>query len=287
MKVLSFGEVLWDIYPDEKFIGGAPLNFAAHFSQCGGEAYLCSAVGRDELGDTTVKSVQDLGVCTKYLTRSEKPTGRCLVTLDEMRVPHYDLLDCVAYDDIALPNNAGDSFDVLYFGTLSLRHEKNRETLCRIIEKMHFGEIFVDVNIRKPYISRETAMVAVNHATILKISDEELSLFAELCGFSTKTPEKIAAEIFDKHPNVSLVLITMGGDGAIAYSAKTKTATFRPAEKVDVVSTVGAGDSFSASFLKCRLDGKSLDECLAFAVKVSGFVVSKMQAVPCLDEILA
>ena len=61
MKLISFGEVLWDIYPDGKCIGGAPFNFAAHAARLGEEAYLLSAVGKDALGEETLAAVRAAG----------------------------------------------------------------------------------------------------------------------------------------------------------------------------------------------------------------------------------
>ena len=105
MKLLSFGEVLWDIYPDKKCLGGAPLNFAAHFVKAGGEADIITAVGNDSLGAKTLEGIRRLGVGTGYVAEVNAPTGRCLVTLDENSVPTYDLLSGVAYDMIPPPKD--------------------------------------------------------------------------------------------------------------------------------------------------------------------------------------
>ena len=100
MKVLAFGEVLWDMYPQGGYIGGASLNFAAHFKKCGGEAWLVTSVGKDELGNETVEIVKNLGINTQYISYADKETGKCLVTLDSNHIPSYNLLDNVAYDYI-------------------------------------------------------------------------------------------------------------------------------------------------------------------------------------------
>ena len=133
MKVLSFGEVLWDVYPQEKFIGGAPFNFAAHLAMHGEEVFMLSAVGADDLGNETIEEINRLGVSTKYISRvGGKPTGRCDVELDENAVPSYALLQDVAYDYIDC-DAIGDGFDVLYFGTLSLRSRYNLDSLCKLL----------------------------------------------------------------------------------------------------------------------------------------------------------
>lgn len=279
MKALSFGEVLWDVYPDNKYIGGAPLNYAAHFVKCGGEAYIASAVGNDDLGTETYTAIQNLRVNTEYITRCEKQTGRCMVTLDENSVPSYNLLEDTAYDYI-LPPTDGRGFDVLYFGTLALRGENNRACIEKIIKNAKFGEIFVDINIRKPFVSKTALDIALNNATILKISDEELPTVAELASLSTAEPEKAAKELCEKFQGIKLVIITMGSDGSAIYSRADDVFEKCSAQKVQAVSTVGAGDSFSAAFTAKYLQNEPISACMEFAAKISGYVVSQKGAIP-------
>lgn len=284
MKAFIFGEVLWDIYPDSRFIGGAPLNFAAHFAKCGGESYLCSAIGKDELAKETLCAVQQLSVNTKYISQSDKATGRCMVTLDENSVPSYKLLADTAYDDIPYPNLKNEAFDALYFGTLALRAESNFNCLRKIVENNRFDEIFVDVNIRKPHISEATLRYAVNNATVLKLSDEELPVVLQLLHMEKLSPEETAKRLCKVSEKLKTVIVTLGEKGSFAYDKQTDGVIHCAAQKTTAVSTVGAGDSFSAAFLSEYLRGKSLADCLAFASKISGFVVSHKEAVPDYDR---
>ena len=122
MKVLSFGEIIWDVYPDEKHLGGAPLNFAAHFVKQGGEAYMLSALGDDELGNEALNKLSLWKVNAEYVSvLSGKDTGKCLVTLDKQGVPTYNIVRDSAYDYIDC-SSVFDGFDVLYFCTLALRN---------------------------------------------------------------------------------------------------------------------------------------------------------------------
>lgn len=283
-KALAFGEVLWDVYPNDKYIGGAPLNFAAHFAKCGGTACICSAVGRDELGKETLENVKKLNVGTEYISFAEKQTGKCVVSLDENQIPSYNLLDDTAYDYIQTPNFGAENFDVLYFGTLALRHGFNRKSLAEIIEKGSFSEIFVDMNVRMPYFSAETAEFAMQNASVLKISEEEFTAVSEAVGMKSAEPSETAAEICGKYSNIRIVIVTMGADGALAYRAEDKKIFRCGAEKVKAVSTVGAGDSFSAAFMSKYLTGADIPQCLAFAAKISGFVVSRSEAIPDYPE---
>ena len=285
MTVLSFGEVLWDVYPDKEFIGGAPLNFAAHFAKCTGKSYMLSAVGEDALGQKTFETIESLGVDTKYINKSTKQTGKCLVTLNEKGVPSYNLLCDVAYDDINGNNIKGQTFDALYFGTLAFRSQNNLETLCNVIGNNNFSEIFVDLNIRPPYFSKDSIDFALKNAGIVKISDEELDTVMQ----NSKAPfcetcDDCCRVLSESYKNIKIVIITKGENGAFAYDCRENKSFEVKAHKVKVASTVGAGDSFCASFLSKFLKGEGLQSCLEFASKVSAFVVSKHEAIPEYDK---
>lgn len=280
MKLLSFGEILWDVYPDEKHLGGAPLNFAAHFVKQGGQAYMLSALGKDELGEKALRQLSRWGVNAEYVSvLSDKETGKCLVSLDPQGVPSYHIAEASAYDYIdcsAVPN----SFDALYFGTLALRNEQNRRELSRLIESHSFKEIFVDVNLRKPFISRDSMMLCMIGATVLKISDEELPTLSKTVFGREYSCHHIVTEIAKAFQNIKLIIITMGEKGAFAYDCAAGTSFHCDAQKVRVASTVGAGDSFSAAFLYRYMAGCDIESCLRAASRISAYVVSKTEAVP-------
>lgn len=276
MKLLSFGEILWDVYPDRKYIGGAPLNFAAHFSRHSGDAYMLSALGDDELGRDALNVLRNWGISVNYVSKSEHPTGRCLVTLDENSLPAYSLVENVAWDNITA-ENLDEEFDVLYFGTLALRDVKNIKTLKKVLKK-EYREIFCDVNLRPPFYSKESVNFVFENATIVKISDEELPKVLAFVGIDEDDCGKVCFEIERKFPNIKIVIITLGQKGAVAYDGSKM---FRvPAIPCEVVSTVGAGDSFSASFLWKYMSGETVEESLIHASKIASFVVSQYDAVP-------
>ena len=281
MKVLSFGEVLWDVYPDEKFLGGAPLNFAAHLAKHGKAAYMVSSVGDDALGEEAVSQMRRWGVRTDYVScSSEKETGKCLVTLDARSVPSYNLLRDVAYDQIRC-DNIPDTFDVLYFGTLALRSEGNFKTLKALLSENHYKEVFVDINIRPPFCSDAVVTFAVANATMLKISEEELPAVCNALGMSAATAYRDFAQMLAQHhEKLKCILVTLGADGAYVLDCRQQEDWISGSAEVEVVSTVGAGDSFSAAFLAKYMDGCSMDDCLNHAIHVAGYVVSRFDAVP-------
>jgi len=283
MKILSFGEVLWDVYPDEKFLGGAPLNFAAHCVKCGLSAGMFTAVGNDELGKATVKAINSLNVNTELVSVSEKQTGQCLVTLDKNRVPSYNLLEDVAYDHITYAEDIS-GYDFLYFGTLALRSNGNFKVLEKLIKENSFEEIVVDLNLRSPHYSSRSVNFALSNAGIVKISDEEFPKVMEIIGESFTGCTNAAKMLCEEYPGIKLLLITMGTDGAFVYKSTTGEFFYQPGEKVTVKSTVGAGDSFTAAFISHYLAGRSISESLKTAVKLSAYVVSHIDAIPDYDK---
>ena len=285
-KTLVFGEVLWDIFGEEKTIGGAPFNFAAHLAALGGKVDFCSAVGQDALGDSALKAIRECDVSEQYTARTTLPSGACHVTMDGNGSPHYDLLRNVAYDAIPLPELAGD-YDLLYVGTLARRSSVSRETARTLLASGRFQDIFVDINVRKPDISREVLDESLRFATILKLSREEAGCLAEYDILSAQKDEAALAEALKRaYPNLRLVLVTLDKEGAMLYDAEKKTVlrSIRPVNPL--VSAVGAGDSFSACFAWNYLNGRSLSECLNRGVLLSDYVVTQLGAVPELPAAL-
>lgn len=281
MKILSFGEILFDINGDSICIGGAPFNFSAHAVRAGAEVSLLSSVGNDNLGKTALQCIKDYGVSADYVTVSNDfQTGRCNVTLSQEGVPCYDLVEDVAYDHIPVPNLKNKDFDVLYFGTLALRGGKNTQTIKNIIEQNNFKEIFVDINIRPPHFSKETVCFALENATILKISSEELPPVGNLFFENWDSTFKTLNFIRDKYKNIRLLILTCGENGAVTYDNITGRVYRCDAVKTEVVSTVGAGDSFSATFLVNYLSGENIKNSLEKAAEVSALVVAHEGAIP-------
>lgn len=283
MRLLAFGEVLWDIYPTQKYMGGATFNFAAHTVIHGDEAFLVSAVGDDDLGKETLLNVRQFGLKDDFVSIIQgKETGKCVVTLGENGIPSYNLLDDVAYDYIKEPQSG--HYDLLYFGTLALRGSHNISAVKNIIDKKLCDSIFVDVNIRAPFYSGKSVLFALENADYIKISDEEMGVVTQIAlGNVYDDGCKAVEELSKKFAGLKLIIFTMGEKGACVYDCVNKKFYSHSAAKVTVASTVGAGDSFGASFMSEFLGGKSIDDCLSLATRVSGYVVSCADAVPKYD----
>lgn len=273
MNITVFGEVLWDVFASDKKIGGAPFNFAAHVCRLGGNAALVSAVGYDELGADALNEIKRLGVDAAPVAVCDKPTGYCAVTLKD-GTPEYDLVKNTAYDFIPLPQEKYFRADALYFGTLAQRGEFSRKTLKKLLSGT-YGEVFFDINIRGDFYSDEIIRDSLSASTILKISREEIGVL----GIKGDN-ETICRRLKMIYPKLKLIIVTLDCDGAFVFSCAEEKFTYAKKPSVTPVSTVGAGDSFSACFLYNYLSGASVEECLDRASNLAGFVVTQLGAIP-------
>ncbi len=289
MKVYVFGEILFDRYPDKAVIGGAPFNFCAHLAKLGGNATLLSAVGADALGQKALKIAQSHGFDLSKMQTNAYSTGVCDVILDDNGVPSYKLLEDVAYDHITLSDAAfaaikADTPKALYFGTLALRHPDSTQTLRRLLAECDFNEVFFDINIRPPHSSKESILLGLQSCTVLKCSREEAGIFTSLGITKTEYLLPLCKQLTDRFPNIHTVLMTLDADGAFCYDAKADHFTPSAIPKCEVVSTVGAGDSFFAGYVNKFLAGRSVKESLQAAIDLSSYVVSHTEAVPEYDD---
>ncbi|MBQ4353324.1 MAG: hypothetical protein IJC71_00380 [Clostridia bacterium] len=284
MKYLVFGETIWDVYPDKSVIGGASFNFAAHTSLLGGEVHLVTGLGHDKLGDDAAVCMERYGIKTDFVCWNDKPTGQCLVTLGENGVPQYNVLTDVAYDNVTVDEEMLGKIralqpDVFYFNTLAQRCPVSRKAILTLLNEVSFAHIFCDVNIRTGCWDRESLKLCMERATIAKVSEEEAHFFAD-CGLIDGTVP-FAEAIAKAFPTLHMLVYTMGAKGSIVYDFKAGTETFSgEPEQVKVVSTVGAGDCYSAAFIHTYLTGSDIPEAIRAASARSNVVVAHTEAIP-------
>lgn len=287
MRVLSFGEILFDIIEDQYYLGGAPLNFAAHLAQFGVESYIFSAVGEDELGRQAINKIEELGVKTSLIQRNDRqPTGTVSVVFNEGQ-PDYTIRENVAYDFVGFAKDdqtLGETpFDVLYFGSLIQRNETSRETLRLLLGYKPFKEIFYDVNLRKNCYTEEIIRESLEACTILKLNDEEVAVLATMLFGKDLTMEVFAKDIA-LHFNIKVVVVTAGGQGC--YIFEQDKLNFVPGNPVRVIDTVGAGDAFSAAFVfNYYTHGDALKAAI-LANKLGAFVASSRGPLPDYSPVL-
>ncbi|WP_271782704.1 carbohydrate kinase family protein [Aquimarina algiphila] len=279
MKITCFGEVLWDIFPKHKKIGGAPLNVALRLKSMGIDSCVVSRVGDDDLGKDIMKYVAErqLPLDTFQIDHQYK-TGEVEVTLDEENTATYNINHPVAWDFIEYTEEVIQvvaQSDAIIFGSLASRNETSRATLLRALDKAKFK--ILDVNLRPPHYDAELLLELMKNTDFIKLNDEELDEICTIFKIEEKSIEnKIKAVA--KHCDTDQICITKGGKGAILWYK----GTFYHNEgyKIKVVDTVGAGDSFLATLISGLLQQETPQVAIDNACAVGAMVAAREGANP-------
>lgn len=278
--VVGIGEALFDVFPEGRKIGGAPANFAYHATLQGCDGIAVSAVGRDALGDE-IESIFNASGLNCRLQRSEFPTGTVQVSVSPAGQPSYEIKENVAWDDIRVDDALAalaPKTDCVCFGSLAQRSATSRESIRSFIAAMPAGAMKVfDINLRQHYYSPELLRESLDLCNILKINDDELEIISTMFGVEGDD-EKRARAIMERFGLRALIL-TCGTRGSYVFASGGQT-SFLPTPVVEVVDTVGAGDSFTGAFVASALAGRSIAEAHRRAVDVSAFVCTRSGAMP-------
>lgn len=286
--VIGIGEVLWDLLPDGKKIGGAPANFAYHVSQFGLPGCVVSAVGNDPLGNEIISDFAAKGL-RNNLARVDFPTGTVKVALNADGIPVYDITEHVAWDNIPFTPALRDlarRTKAVCFGSLARRSAVSRSTIAEFLDALDPANdplIVFDINLRQHFYSRELIVDSMQRCNILKINDEELEIVSDLfslpgAGFTDRCRALLNAY------NLRMLILTCGINGSYVFTPDGYS--FRPTPVVEVADTVGAGDSFTASFIASLLRGRTIDQAHARATEVSAYVCTCNGAMPQLPPML-
>ena len=278
-KIIGIGEILWDMLPQGKQLGGAPANFAYHVSRLGGNGWAVSAISDDELGREIISVLgeKDLNVCLSHV---DAPTGTVAVTLDAAGVPSYEITENVAWDMVPFSPEVemlAKDAEAVCFGTLAQRSEVSRSTIMKFIDAMPEDSLKVyDINLRQHYYSEEIIRKSLEVSDILKINDEELETVSDIFALEGDQTERCRRliEIF----SLRLVILTKGSKGSDVVTVD-KVDSVVPVD-VAVVDTVGAGDAFTAAFIVSYLRGDSIEDAHRLAGEVSSYVCTKAGAMP-------
>ncbi len=282
--IVGLGEALWDCLPEGRKIGGAPANFAYHASQFGYEAWVVSAIGKDALADETVEALERNGLRTE-MPRVDFPTGMVDVTLDEEGAATYDIKADSAWDNIpftpqiqALAARCG----AVCFGSLSQRSETSRKAVQQFLDSVPADCLRIfDINLRQNFYSKNVICESLRRCDILKINDEELVEISRMYGYPGLDLENKCWLILGKY-NLRMLILTCGANGSYVFHEGHISYVETP--KVAVADTVGAGDSFTGSFIAALLRGLPVAEAHRRAVEVSAYVCTQNGAMPALPE---
>ena len=280
--VVGLGEVLWDVLPEGKKLGGAPANFAYHAGQFlgMGNTIAVSALGNDKLADETIAALEEHDL-NCLLPRVPYPTGTVQVQLDEQGIPTYDIKENVAWDNIPFDDQIAQvarNCRAVCFGSLAQRNVVSRETIQQFLDATPADclKIF-DINLRQQFYTQDIIRESLQRCNILKINDEELVLIGRMFGYPDLDFENKCWLILGKY-NLDMLVLTCGTDGSYVFTPGH--VSFQETPKVKVADTVGAGDSFTGSFVGSILNDKSVSEAHRIAVQVSAYVCTQNGAMP-------
>jgi len=287
-KILSLGEVLWDLFPDGERFGGAPANVACHAAILGGEITMVSAVGNDERGQEAVAILNGFGIDTSLIqVDAQQPTGSVGIELDAAGKPQFTIHENAAWDHLAwssqLAAKIGEA-NAVYFGTLGQRGTSSRATIRRALDAAKAAGVLciLDVNLRAPFFSLELIRESIEHADVLKLSDDELDHVADACTISRTQDNATILRALVKRFKLSSVVLTRGPEGALFVSADETVD--QPGIPTKVVDTVGAGDSFTAALMTGLLQGKDASRLSQDACETASAVCAIPAAIPEIPE---
>lgn len=281
--VVGIGEVLWDLLPSGRRIGGAPANFVYHVTCSGCSGMLVSAVGRnDSDGNEICRELERLGI-EASLERVAYPTGRVSVTLDKDGVPEYDIVKGVAWDNIAFTDELeaiAHRTVAVCFGSLAQRSPVSRQAIMKFVDAVPDTpgtyKVF-DINLRQDFYDREILERSMQRCNILKINDGELLKLREIF-YEESMPDSEVCSRLKEDFSLKYLILTCGAENSFVYA--DDKIIFRDTPKVKVADTVGAGDSFTAAFVAALLKGSGAEEAHSIAVETSAYVCTQKGAMP-------
>ena len=282
---VGLGELLWDMLPKGKQIGGAPFNFARHCNQLGLEGFPVSQIGIDELGNETVSLLKDWGITPDFVSRDpQHETGTVNIRLDNQGKPNYEIRDDAAWDFIQhnlLLEQLAQKVDIVCFGTLAQRSDASRSTIYSFLDRMSSDAIkLFDVNLRQHFYSIGSIEASLERASILKLSDEELPVLKN--AFSLSGSVEVQLSELKNRFELKLIAYTRGAEGSLLIDGSGTDD--HPGTTITTIDTIGAGDSFSATLCTGLLQGLTLAPLNENANQVAAYVCSQRGATPALPE---
>jgi fructokinase len=282
-NIIAIGELLWDVFPDQQRLGGAPANFAIHCAQLSGnehEVALVSAVGDDELGTAALAAINNTRVNSELVSTVAHPTGQVRVTIDGNGSPSYEIAADVAWD--YLPGSDGlakaaSAAHAICFGTLAQRCPVSRDVIQQTVAATSESCLRVlDINVRPTMNDPQVFLQSLEIANVLKLSDEELPALAEQFGLAGDLESQLGE--LQQRFELTAIAYTRGEHGAILLRGEDISRC--PGIPTNVVDTVGAGDAFTAALVLGLLEKRTLDEINYRACRIAAFICSQNGATP-------
>ena len=282
IKATCFGEILWDVFPTHKKTGGAPLNVAIRLASMGNEVAIISRVGKGKKGKKLIDFLEENMVAVSGVqVDNYYKTGKVKVTLDDKGSASYDIMQPRAWDNIELTNEAialVKNADIFIYGSLASRNETSAKTLNELLKVAKY-KIF-DVNLRQPYYTAAVLENLMSQADFIKFNDDEIYEVATLLGSTDQSFDQNILFIAEK-TNAKCICVTRGSQGAVLYL--DNNFYYNSGYHVEVVDTVGAGDSFLATMTSKLMNNDDPQEAIDHACAIGALVASREGANPVIS----
>ncbi len=283
LNIVCFGEILWDVFPTHKKIGGAPLNVALRMNSLGVSSSIISKIGDDENGKEIIKYIEDHNMSSGSIqVDSDYKTGVVHVMINEKGNASYDIHYPSAWDKISINDDLElqvSEADAFVFGSLICRDEISRESMFSLLDKAKYK--ILDANLRSPYYTTEILIELMNKADFIKLNDEELVEISMKMDSPFNSFEQNIKFIAEK-TNTNQICVTKGAFGAVLFS--NGKFYYNSGYFVNVIDTVGAGDSFLATLIVRLMKGKSPQKSLNYACAIGALVAGSEGANPKVSE---
>lgn len=277
LKIVCYGEILWDLFPDGKMLGGAPLNVALRLHSLGNKVQMVSRLGEDSLSRETLELLNKHKLNTDLIQHDPKlATGSVDVKLDQQGSASYTIKKPVAWDAIALTEQnqqAVSQADLFVHGSLAARSAISKNTLFELLKRAK-KPVF-DVNLRTPHYELQEVVALMEHAHLIKMNDDELQ---EICGYLglENQDQKHKIKALGQSINAAYICVTRGSHGALLLDGDKLYS--HPGFPAKVVDTVGAGDSFLAGLLHILFRESDAQKALAYGCALGSLVASQKGA---------
>lgn len=283
MKIISMGEILWDVLDHEECLGGAPFNFAVDARRLGHDVFFVSALGNDERGRRAAVRIHELGLSPRFVQQVDgQPTGIATVSLDSLGQPKFVIHRPAAYDFVSLaPSDLADmassQADWIYFGSLHPYHANARRALSALLRANSRARRFFDVNLRPACYDAPLVLDLLRQATVVKLNHEEVATVAGFLGQNGIPVEEFCRKNAKAY-SWEAVAVTRGAEGCSLLIGEDYATV--PGYSVKVVDAVGAGDGFAAAFLHGLGMGWPPAKIGDFSNRVGALIAGRRGALP-------
>ena len=282
--VVGIGEILWDMLPSGRQLGGAPTNFAWFAKTLGAESYVVSSVGSDSLGRDILARLDKMKISREYISVDrDHPTGVVDVQLDKDGKPAYDIRRDVAWDFIRFSpelHSLARRTRAVCFGSLAQRSAVSRRTIRKFVSLMPASALKVfDVNLRQSFYNRNIIHDLLKLSNVFKLNDDELVIVADMLSVSGNEANVVKSLM--RRYQLDVVALTRGGEGSVLYCADGKCVV--KGQKIKIVDTVGAGDSFASALAVGLVNGVKTEKIIELANRLAAYVCGRHGATPILS----